>query len=70
MDENATENTKPQIVVHQHYINFGSKGLLKLILAPIVLGGIVLTVVKTEGKHEEINWLVPVFSAVTIWAYL
>lgn len=36
-------------------------------MAPVLLGGAVFSVVKTKGEYREINWLVPVFTALSIW---
>lgn len=67
MEEKTEEPQGETIVVHQHFFHFSTTSFLKILMAPVLLGGAVFAVVKTKGEYREINWLVPVFTALSIW---
>lgn len=54
-------------VVHQHHFHLHSRGLFRIIAPPTLLAASVAAVVKTEGRYDQINWLVPLFGILCIW---
>lgn len=56
-----------QTVVHKHHFYFNTRGFLRFIAPPTLLAASITAVVKTEGRYEQINWLVPLFGALCIW---
>lgn len=57
---------QPTVIVHE----IRTKGLSRLIIPPLILAGAVYSVIRTEGKHEHINFLVPLFSMICAWSIL
>jgi len=67
MEDKVEEPLRETVIVHQHFFHFGAIGFLKMLVAPVLLGGAVFAVVNTKGEYREINWLIPVFTALNIW---
>jgi hypothetical protein len=59
-----------QTIVHHHEHKIELKGLSKYLLPPLLLGGSMFFIVKTEGEFKEINYLAPIFAGLCVWTVI